>query len=217
MGSQITLVSRDTAKEFKAVVSSIGELIGVTIVSELANGPPLLSIVKSLAVAVAKGNRNDFLCEKVCELGVHEVIFWQAARSVVRVRDERDKVARTERWRRIAESACKQSGGVCIPEIAYLNGVEDLIRRYAGQAQKQHCAYCCTDSFAHPLASLPKPESGINVVIGPEGDFTAEEESNLRQNEFIPVSLGPRVLRVDTAAIAVVSAANSLWGFIGKC
>ncbi len=158
----------------------------------------------ALFACVTKGSRWDWTIEKATELGVSRIVPVISERTIVRLRDD-EKAAKAERWRRVAEDAARQSDAVWLPEVvAPVSFAESL-------ALVRECAACFVGALAEPP---PKPmlaaveESlraggahGIHAVyVGPEGDFTPDELASLLEMAT-PVSLGPTVLRAETAAI----------------
>jgi len=158
----------------------------------------------ALFACVTKGSRWDWTIEKAVELGVDSIVPVISDRSIVRL-PKPERAAKAERWRRIAEDAARQSDAVWLPEICAAVDFPEALAM-ARRAQSV---------FVGALVSPPAPpileavrtasSSGDNAVfIGPEGDFTPAELTSLL--EFAkPVSLGPTILRAETAAIFAVS------------
>ena len=150
----------------------------------------------------------DTLVEKCGELGVARLMPMVTARSVV------DAMQRQEnhllRWRRIAIETAKQCGRTKLTEMTAVLSFEDALRTTEpGAARMIASLEPNTVALADFAAGLRK-EQPIQALIGPEGDFTPEELQAAREAGCVPVSLGPRILRVETAAIAL--AANFLLG-----
>jgi 16S rRNA (uracil1498-N3)-methyltransferase len=158
-----------------------------------------------LVQALAKGDRDEDAVEAATELGVDEVVPWQASRSVVVWRGARgEKSAR--KWVHVAEAAAKQSRRSRVPVVAPLVTTAALARRVAGAG----AAYVLHEEATVPLAGRPLPGAGdVLVVVGPEGGIAAEELDLLQGAGAVPVRLGTTVLRSSTAgpaALAVLSA-----------
>jgi 16S rRNA (uracil1498-N3)-methyltransferase len=157
----------------------------------------------TIAAAVPKGERADWMVEKLSELGTAEFLPLAAARSVV-LPDGRNK---RERWARIATEAAKQSRRAGVMRIGELTRVNDGIAAIAGLPDRVGWYFStATDArpFAEAAAALPHGAS-ITAFIGPEGGWTNEELSRFAAAGFTPVQLTDTVLRVETAAIAAAA------------
>lgn len=159
-----------------------------------------------LVQALAKGGRDDLAVEAATELGVDEIVPWQAARSVVQWRGERGEKAR-QGWAATARAAAKQSRRPRVPSVAPLqggSGVRDRIARAA-------LAVVLHEEAVAPLAAVTLPAAGdVLLVVGPEGGICAEELAAFTEAGAAAYRLGPHVLRASTAgpaAIALLSAA----------
>ncbi len=167
-----------------------------------------------LAQALGKGDKMDFIVEKATELGVDSIIPFLSAHTVPRPDSERVE-RRVERWRKIALSAAKQSGRTQIPEISGLTDFTDLIRR------PRPCGLKLLFWERESLLGLKQIRNDIGhldfllLTIGPEGGFSPDEASEALRHEFKSVSLGSRILRSETAALAALSIAQFLWGDMG--
>jgi 16S rRNA (uracil1498-N3)-methyltransferase len=174
---------------------------------EAAPGGPALHLL----FALAKGEKNDLVVQKATELGVACLVPWAAERSVVRL-DADKGAARAVRWRRIAEEAARQCGRTDLPEVAdpgtlaaALGGVPDGFR-----------AVVLHGAAGRPLGSLPlEGAPGVAAVVGPEGGLTPAELTACRAVGALEAGLGPRTLRAETAAIAVVALLQAQVGDLG--
>ncbi|MFA6447833.1 MAG: RsmE family RNA methyltransferase [bacterium] len=157
-----------------------------------------------LGASLIKGPRWDWLLEKAAELGVGEIAPLAAARTVVRI-DESETSEKVARWRRMLGAAAAQCAGRA-PEIKAPERLEDFIRRVA---REKHKYVLLLKAGAKPLAELVRDAAGGRIVllIGPEGDWTEEESDAALAAGFEAATLGPLILRSETAAI--VSAAIS--------
>ncbi len=152
-----------------------------------------------VASAVPKGDRAQFLVEKLTELGVTDFVPLETARSVVHPGEtKRDK------WQRYIIEASKQCGRNVLmqvhPPVRWLEYCRDR-----DAAAHRWLA----DPLAAPLARSACPERGRNVAlaVGPEGGFTDEEMEIARQSGWVGVGLGPRILRIETAALVLAALA----------
>ena len=178
---------------------------GLAAAGDAAVFPPPATRI-TLFACVTKGSRWDWTIEKSVELGVNRIVPVISARAIVRL-PKAERPAKAERWRRIAEDAARQSDAVWLPEILEAVDFPEALAlaRESGRV------------FAGALVSPPAPpilkavsetpadaKSDLAAFIGPEGDFTPEELASIL-GFATPVSLGPTVLRAETAAIFAVS------------
>ena len=154
----------------------------------------------TMAVCPTKNiDRYEWFVEKATEVGVDVIA------PVIGERSER-KVLKTERLRRLALSATKQSLKATIPQIAEPQSVRDFILAAPADALKLIC-YCFDDVERIPVTSVLKQDlQKISILIGPEGDFSPEEAALAREHGWIPVQLGPSRLRTETAALVAATA-----------
>jgi 16S rRNA (uracil1498-N3)-methyltransferase len=158
-----------------------------------------------LVQGVSSGERMDFTVRKAVELGVAEVHPALAAASVARPKGER-AAARHEHWQRIAIAACEQCGRNQIPKVMPLLPLSDYRADGAG------LKLLLSPLSQAPLSKVATKCAAFVVAAGPEAGFSAAEEAALVETGFVPVRLGPRVLRTETAALAALAALNALHG-----
>ncbi len=147
-----------------------------------------------LGFGLVKGTRIDYLIEKATEVGVSGLVPIRAERSVVKGLEKK------ERWIKIALSAVKQSGRAKIPKIfdpIDFDKALDLLQRFEQ-------GLIATPSSSRRLDSI-KLKNDILILLGPEGGFTTEEIERARGAGFITFSMGPRILRTETAAVSALS------------
>jgi len=164
---------------------------------------PALRLV--LVQALAKGGRDDLAIETATELGVDEVVPWQASRCVVVWRGERGDKARAS-WLGTVRAAAKQSRRPRVPAVSGVVTTPTLAARVSAAA----LTVVLHEEATTPLASVRLPDSGeVLVVVGPEGGIAPDELASLTAVGAVAVRLGEHVLRSSTAgpaAIAVLSA-----------
>jgi len=155
----------------------------------------------TLLLAVFKFDRMEWAIEKATELGVSRLVPLIAKRTDAHLASAAAK--RVERWRRIAREASQQSRRVVPPEIAAPAQLREALDAAADRR--------VVLSEAEDQVSLKQAVAGwkgtLGLAIGPEGGWTGEEERNFREHGWIAASLGPTILRAETAAIAAVSVA----------
>lgn len=161
------------------------------------------AVVLHLAVAFTKNTaRNEWLLEKATELGATSIIPLLAART------EREKT-RHERWRNILISAMLQSQQYHLPDLPEPLTVEKMLASYNGVQQKL-VAHCMDGKEKQPLTKAMLPGKETLILIGPEGDFTADEVNLCEVQGCVAISLGTQRLRTETAAMSVCAYFNSI-------
>jgi 16S rRNA (uracil1498-N3)-methyltransferase len=159
-----------------------------------------------LAQGISSGERMDYTLQKAVELGVTAIQPIAARRSVVKLAGERvDR--RLMHWQGVVASACEQCGRNQVPVVAAPLPLANWLGQYDGERLL----------FLSPLAEtrladLPAPLAADCLVAGPEGGFETDEIAALHAAGAVPVRLGPRVLRTETAALAALAAMQTLWG-----
>ena len=160
----------------------------------------------TLVQGVSAGEKMDFTVQKATELGVAALQPVIAARSLGRLAGERAVLKRAH-WRRVAIAACEQCGRNRVPEVLPVLP----LAQFCGAAASGGARLLLS-----PLAQLglrsARLDGTVTLAAGPEAGFTAEEEAMLADAGFLPVRLGPRVLRAETAALAALAALNALAG-----
>jgi 16S rRNA (uracil1498-N3)-methyltransferase len=161
-----------------------------------------------LAQAMCSSDKMDLIVQKATELGAAEILPVQSQRSIAKLSAARAE-KRAEHWRSVAISACEQSGRNDLPLIYAPIELEAwLLSRHKASGSK----FILLPGGATQLHAQPKPQISATLLIGPEGGFSADEANIALQMDFAPILLGPRVLRTETAAIAGISALQTLWG-----
>jgi 16S rRNA (uracil1498-N3)-methyltransferase len=154
-----------------------------------------------IAFAIPKGKRSHLLIQKCTELGVHKLIPINYARSVVKLKD--DCSAKIEKWQKIAIEASKQCGRNTITEIGEVVNFDNILKTVDSYDLSLFaCSQSDANNLKNTLQEHPKPNNIISF-IGPEGGFTTNEIEMATNSGCKFVSLGSRILRIETAAIAV--------------
>lgn len=189
----------------QGLVRSVGPgslRLELTSVGAVAEPVPRFVLVQALA----KGGRDELAVETATELGVDEVVPWQAARSVVQWRGDRGEKARAG-WQQSAVAAAKQSRRARVPVVCALAAGADVRARISRAA----LAVVLHEESPVPLAGLTLPSAGeVLLIVGPEGGVSPEELVSFTAAGAAAYRLGPQVLRSSTAgpaALAVLSAA----------
>jgi 16S rRNA (uracil1498-N3)-methyltransferase len=189
----------------------------------------------ALIQAICRGEKMDWVLEKATELGVYAVQPVHSERAEVHLDAER-AVKRREHWQRVVISACEQSGRAHVPPVAPLLALDACMAlaksdSRAGREKSDSFGLCVTPrrdtatATAAPLKLILVPgapplrqalagrtPSSTQIAIGPEGGWSERDLAQLQLGGFTPVSLGPRVLRTETAGLAAISALQTLLG-----
>jgi len=164
-----------------------------------------------LAQALPKGDRFSFVLEKAAELGVRGIRPLLSERTIAA---GSVGAAAAARWRRIIESAVAQSGRTRLPVVHPLCSFEEMIANPNPSELRLLLWEHATEGLRAVVDSRPAPRS-VLVAIGPEGSWSEQEVQRARQAGFVAVRFGPRILRTDTAGVAVLAVIQSRWGDLG--
>lgn len=159
-----------------------------------------------LGLAMSKGERMDYAIQKSVEAGVTQITPMLTENTVVKLDDKR-KQTRLAHWQGISRHACEQSGRIMLPRI---NPIADLTELITGS--NEQIKLILDTQSATSLGIIDSKPTSICVLIGPEGGFSEAETGLARQNGFLPILLGPRIFRTETAAVAICTAIQTLWG-----
>ncbi len=197
-------ISSDTGKSYQCSVLELTDtFIQLDILDSEIAGTELPNRI-FLFQALPKGDRMEYIIQKAVELGVYEIIPVVMKYCVVKL-DPKKAKAKVARWQAVAESAAKQSKRSRIPTVHPLMHFQEAAA-YAMQCGCRLVPYeneRGMQATAQALQTI-QPGTSVSIMIGPEGGFSAEEIDALR-NDMQIISLGKRILRTDTAAIAMMS------------
>lgn len=155
---------------------------------------------------ISKGDRMDFAIQKAVELGVSQITPVFCARTVVNLKGERLEKKR-QHWQATVISACEQSGRNYVPVIQEPCNLTESFTLNAGRLK-----LLLDPTAAVKLTSLSPDNNQLDVFIGPEGGFTEMEIQQAGNHNVTSISLGPRILRTETAALSALTACQLLWG-----
>ena len=160
-----------------------------------------------LGLGISRGDRMDFSVQKVVELGVNVITPLLTERCQVQFRGEK-KSQRWMHWQKIVQHATEQSGRTLLPDLLDIDNLSTWVTQQQGLK-------VFLDPYAeHSLADLERPTQ-VTLLVGPEGGFSDTERTVAKAAGFIPVRMGARILRTETAALAALSAVQVLWGDFG--
>jgi len=161
----------------------------------------------TLVQGVSRSERMDWALQKATEIGVAAIVPVLSARSVVRL-DEQQAHKKQAHWRGIVIGACEQSGRTRVPSVA----APVALRSYLANTRKEGLRVVLSPTAAASLAGLASLPGKVELLIGPEGGLDDDEMIAAGNAGFMPVRLGPRVLRTETAALVALSVLQGLWG-----
>lgn len=161
----------------------------------------------TLAQSISSGERMEFTLQKAVELGVAAIQPIATERSVVKLAGERAE-KRREHWQNVVISSCEQCGRAVVPPVSPILGLADWL----GLRKEFALKLLLSPKAEHTLHDLGKPPGSICLLIGCEGGLSPREQQAATSCGFVPVRLGGRVLRTETAAMAALAAMQALWG-----
>lgn len=208
-----TVVATDGAgRDYTVRLESLGDAAVGTVLA-VATGVAPSPLTITLIQGVPKGDRMEAIVRAATELGVARVLPALCERTIVHLESSRWR-ERARRWQRVAREAAKQSGRAVIPEV----DVPRPLNEWLAAGEKADLGLCPWEGGGEPLggvlAAAAEPRSA-RVVIGPEGGLARAEVDMARAHGLTVVSLGPRILRVETAGPAIVAILQSRFGDLG--
>ena len=204
-GEEISVSNGADGKEYRCGIEEIGEeeiVCGLRFIKE--DGLELPSKIY-LFQGLPKADKMELIIQKAVELGAFEIVPVACRRSVVKL-DDKKAANKVSRWQGIAEAAAKQSGRGIVPEVGEVVSFGEACT----QAQElEHCLipYELYDDMSETAKTMSQIVQGasIGIFIGPEGGFERGEVEQAMEAGALPVSLGRRILRTETAGLAILS------------
>jgi 16S rRNA (uracil1498-N3)-methyltransferase len=175
-----------------------------------AAGFPAITLYQGLP----KGeDKIDLILQKATELGAAELVPFMAARSVPKLAGEK-LAKRLVRWQRIIQEAARQSEGETIPRLTFGADLTAVLQRQSHDLQLLFWEGEKQQGLKDALSGSAKPAS-IGIIVGPEGGLTCQEVAVAQAAGYLPISLGKRILRTETAGLAVLAILQYCWGDLG--
>ncbi len=182
------------------------EVIAKVLANQVIENESPLKI--TLLQGISSGDRMDYTIQKAVELGVNAIQPIPTDRSVVKLNQERAQ-KRLEHWQNIVTSACEQSGRAFVPQVLPSMSLSNWL---ADNPQENATRILLNPVGALKLATLAKPNSHIQLLIGAEGGLSQNEINAATTQGFRSIILGPRILRTETAALTAIASMQTLWG-----
>lgn len=199
------LISDGEKMEYNCTVAELNEEeVVVNILSSGESGIELPSRIY-LFQCLPKSDKMELIIQKAVELGVHEIVPVASSRCVVKL-DAKKEAGKIKRWQGIAESAAKQSKRMLIPQIHSVMRFADALK-YAEEMDVKLIPYELATGMAgtRELIQSIQPGQSVAVFIGPEGGFDESEVLQAKEAGVLPITLGKRILRTETAGFTVLS------------
>lgn len=204
-GDSITLFN-GTGNDFAATLQTIGKRHAECHIHAQRQPENESPLAITLVQAISSGERMDFTLQKSVELGVRAIQPIISERCVVRLSGERaDK--RVQRWQDIVIAACEQSGRSIVPTVLPIVSFSDYLRQMPPELHLMMSLRRATT-----LRDIAPAPQTLRLMIGPEGGWTPAEEQAALAAGVQTITLGKRVLRTETAAMAAMAAMQVLWG-----
>lgn len=194
---------------YAAEIAAMDDGVTLRILQELPSTEAALRI--TLYQGLPKADKMELIVQKAVELGAARVVPVAMSRCVVQL-NAKDGAKKQERWQKIAREACKQSGRCMMMPVDAPISFKELLRRLPDHAAS---IVPWEDAQGYSLQRFHHENKGVQdiaIVIGPEGGMSAEEVAQMQQAACRPVTLGPRILRTETAGLAAISALLCLYG-----
>lgn len=205
VGEEVAVSNGVDGKEYRCEIASIEEdLVRLTLRFVKEDGLELPSKVY-LFQGLPKGDKMELIIQKMVELGVYEIVPMATKRCVVKL-DDKKAASKIQRWQGIAEAAAKQSKRRIVPQIHGVMTFGEALQ-YAKDMDLRLIPYELAEGMAgtKKLIESVKPEQNIAVFIGPEGGFEESEVDKAKEQGVLPVTLGKRILRTETAGLTVMA------------
>jgi 16S rRNA (uracil1498-N3)-methyltransferase len=202
VGDHVTVFDGEGGEARADIVAVEGGRIALRIGPKTPSQP--LACAITLAQAIPKGKQMDFIVQKATELGAARIAPLFSDRTIVQL-DTKDAEKKRDKWREIAIEACKQCGQNWLPEISVPHSPKAFFEKQE-PSELMLIASLQPDArrIKSVLAEHPPPRS-VCVFVGPEGDFTPAELALAKSKGCRPITLGPIILRTETAALYCLS------------
>ena len=202
--SQIKLFNNNEGEFLATIISQSSTNVTVSIDLQLRE-PEEDTLRFHVALAITKGERMDYAIQKSVELGVTSIIPFFSELSEVKIRDENRLENKLRHWKRVAMNACQQCGRLSLPDVEKPKIFQDLI------TQGIHDTYVLFDASGHKKLRKIYFKNELYLVFGPEGGFSNSELVTAKEKINV-ASLGPRILRSETAPVVALSILQSEFG-----
>lgn len=209
-GSQVSLVD-ERGNEHLGIIDQVDRDWVVIKITETISTSDALSDTPRITIcqALPKGEKTDLILQKCTELGASDFWFFGGRRSVAKIREDQLS-GKLERWNRITTEASRQCGRKDVPKVSWFptaveaaDATNHELRLLLWEGERKQHLKKIVSTLQHPSSTI--------VAIGPEGGFDPLEVRHFSKHGFLPVTLGERILRTETAALAITSILQYIW------
>ena len=193
--------------EYVATLSSVGKREAQASIGAFNSIDRESPLHITLAQCVSKGDRMDYTLQKAVELGVSAIVPLLSERTVVKLDAER-WAKKIEHWQGVIISACEQSGRTRLPSLLTPVNLDAWLRL----ADDGSLRLALAPGASRQLRQLDATGRAVTLLVGPEGGLSDAECALAAKHDFVPLALGPRVLRTETAGVAALAAIQAQWG-----
>ena len=211
-GDPVTIFD-GSAKEYDGSIAVLGPSFVLVQIQKTSSPQADSRLEITLAQSLLKGEKMDYVIQKATELGIRRIVPFFSCRSVPLL-EKSKRLERQHRWERITMEASKQCGRAILPEVRVLQDYEEMLR------------FVPTDAFRFILweregvtlkqvLKRPPEKKKVFFIVGPEGGLSEAEVEESKKAGFVPVTLGKRIVRAETASLCLLSILQYEWGDIG--
>lgn len=204
-GEQISISDGQQGKEYRCEIDRLEEDCIMARIMWAQDADTELPSRIYLFQGLPKSDKMELIIQKAVELGVYEVIPVATKRAVVKL-DKKKEESKRKRWNAISESAAKQSKRTIIPEVKMVMTFSEAVK-YAASMDKKLIPYELAEGMeeTRKIFSSIHPGDSVAIFIGPEGGFDEAEIALAKEAGILPITLGKRILRTETAGMTVLS------------
>lgn len=202
-----TLIACDgQGKDYICSITDLSDKIVELSINQVQNSFAELEGRIYLFQGLPKKDKMELIIQKAVELGVYEIIPVMTMRTVVKLEDKKKELKKLERWQAIATSAAKQSGRGIIPRIIGTKTLKEALA-YGSELDCRFIPYENAKGIDYTRKVIADIQSKhkVGIIIGPEGGFEEKEIALAKEAGYEPVTLGKRILRTETAGLAILS------------
>ncbi len=202
---QELIVFNGQGTEFRAKLDLVSKKsVTITLLAEHKRDVESPLVIK-LGLGISRSERMDWAIQKAVELGVKQITPLMTERVVVKLTSEKQQ-QRLHHWRGVIQHAAEQSGRTRLPELLSIETLPHWVEH------QQNSRFFLDPYADKTFSQMTPPTSAVTLLSGPEGGFSDQEREAALSAGFMPVRLGPRILRTETAVLASISAIQTLWG-----
>ncbi|MCK9397449.1 MAG: 16S rRNA (uracil(1498)-N(3))-methyltransferase [Methylobacter sp.] len=203
--------------EYLCTVAEVSRKAALITVGQWSDRSVESPLQLTLGLGISRGDRMDLTVQKAVELGVNHITPLLTERCVVQFKGEK-KPQRLLHWQKIVQHAAEQSGRTTLPALPEVESLQNWVGNQQGLKVflDPYAETTLMELKPETMKARPEHSRRVTLLTGPEGGFSTQERDIAKASGFIPVRLGARILRTETASIAALAAVQLLWGDFGK-